>query len=336
MDRRKFLQSTATLGATVGLTLAAPPFIARAATKELLVAEPVHSTGYLPMYIAMAKNYFAESDIAVKIVTIETGSGHTNAVLSGQAFAFIGGPEHNAFAKAKGAELRAVVHCVDRGNVYLCAAKGQDPKDRDWPAYMKGKTIAVGPYGGTPNSIMRYLLGKWKLDPKRDVTLIEVPNSAVPAAVRGGQAVIGNSTEPMVTQGIRNDFWSEPFFNVPKELGPYAYSTINVRLDSIQKEPEVVRGFVKGMVKGLKFLYANPNESAEIAKKQFPTMPLEDLKATLDRSFRDAMWSKDGMISKEAWATGSSVVREAGILKTDVKYEEIIDMSFVESVRANL
>ena len=270
MHRRKFLQSTATLGATVGLTLAAPPFIARAATKELLVAEPVHSTGYLPMYIAMANNYFAESDIAVKIVTIETGSGHTNAVLSGQAFAFIGGPEHNAFAKAKGAELRAVVHCVDRGNVYLCAAKGQDPKDQDWSAYMKGKTIAVGPYGGTPNSIMRYLLGKWKLDAKRDVTLIEVPNSAVPAAVRGGQAVIGNSTEPMITQGIRNGLWSEPFFNVPKELGPYAYSTINVRLDSIQKEPEVVRGFVKGMVKGLKFLYANPHEVRRSCQEAIP------------------------------------------------------------------
>jgi NitT/TauT family transport system substrate-binding protein len=148
--------------------------------------------------------------------------------------------------------------------------------------------------------------------------------------------VIGNSTEPMITQGIRQNLWSEPFFNVPKELGPYAYSTINVRLDSIQKEPETVRGFVKGMVKGLKSLYADPNEAAEIAKKQFPTMALEDLKATLDRSFGDQMWSKDGMISKEAWVTGSAVVREAGILKSDVKYEEIIDMSFVESVRASL
>ena len=145
---------------------------------------------------------------------------------------------------------------------------------------------------------------KWKLDAKSDVTLIEVPNSAIPAAVRGRQAVIGNSTEPMITQGIRNGLWSEPFFNVPKELGPYAYSTINVRLDSIQKEPEVVRGFVRGMMKGLKFLYANPHESAEVAKKQFPTMPLDDLKATLDRSFTDEMWSKDGMISKEAWETG--------------------------------
>ena len=134
-------------------------------TKEVLVAEPVHSTGYLPLYIAMAKGYFA--DVTVKLVTIETGSGHTNAVLSGQAFAFIGGPEHNAFAKAKGAELRAVVNCVDRGNVYFCAAHGYEPTDSDWPAYFKGKTIAVGPFGGTPNSITRYLLGKWKLDAKQ-------------------------------------------------------------------------------------------------------------------------------------------------------------------------
>ena len=332
MNRRKFLQSTATLG----LALASPPLIARAAGKELLVAEPVHGTGYLPMYIAMANNYFAESDIVVKIVTIETGAGHTNAVLSGQAFAFIGGPEHNAYAKAKGADLRAVVHCVDRGNVYINALKGQEPKDTNWPAYFKGRSIAVSPYGGTPNSIIHYLLAKWKLDAKRDVTLIEVANSAVPATVKGGQATIGVVTEPMVTQGIRAGLWGEPFFNVPKEMGPYAYSTINVRLDTIQKEPEVVKGFVKGMVKALKFVYANPDQSAEIAKKQFPTMALEDLKATLDRSFKDELWSKDGMISKQAWATAEAVVREAGMLKTNVKYEDIIDMSFVESVRASL
>src|SRR3954452_19192358 len=211
MHRRKFLQSTATLGATVGLTLAAPPFIARAAPKELLVAEPVHSTGYLPMYIAMANNYFAESDIAVKIVTIETGAGHTNAVLSGQAFAFIGGPEHNAFAKAKGAELRAVVHCVDRGNVYFCASKGLQVKDRDFAGLVKGKGVATGGFGGTPNSITRYLMKKWGLDAKTDITLVETANSAILAAVRGKAAQIGCVTEPFITQGVRQGIWDEPF-----------------------------------------------------------------------------------------------------------------------------
>jgi len=332
LDRRKFLGTTAAAGAA----LVAKPYIAHAAKHELLVAEPVHSTGYLPMYIAMAKDYFAEADINVKIVTIETGSGHTNAVLSGQAFAFIGGPEHNAFAKAKGAELRAVVHCVDRGNVYFCAEKGLAPNGRDFASFAKGKAIATGGFGGTPNSITRYLLKKWGLDAKTDVTVVETANSAILAAVKGKRAQIGCSTEPFITQGVKQGIWSEPFFNVPKELGPYAYSTINIRLDSIQKEPEVVRGFVRGMAKGLKFLYANKAESAEIAKKQFPTMPLEDLTATLDRSFADEMWSKDGMISKAAWDTGKSVVMEAGILKSDIKYEEIIDMSFVESIRASL
>jgi NitT/TauT family transport system substrate-binding protein len=330
MDRRQFLGTAAAASAA----LVAKPHIARAAKHELLVAEPVHSTGYLPMYIAMAKDYFAEADINVKIVTIETGAGHTNAVLSGQAFAFIGGPEHNAFAKAKGAELRAVVHCVDRGNVYFCAEKGLEPKGRDFTSFIKGKAIATGGFGGTPNSITRYLIKKWGLDAKTDVTVVETANSAILAAVRGKRAQIGCSTEPFITQGVKNNVWSEPFYNVPKELGPYAYSTINIRLDSIQKEPEVVRGFVRGMVKGLKFLYANKDESAEIAKKQFPTMPLDDLKATLDRSFADEMWSKDGMISRAAWDTGKAVVTDAGILKTDVKYDEIIDMSFVESVKS--
>jgi NitT/TauT family transport system substrate-binding protein len=329
-SRRKFLGSTAFGGAA----LIARPMIARAATKEVLIAEPVHGTGYLPLYVGMDKNLF--DDVKVNIVTIETGGGHTNAVLSGQAFAFIGGPEHDAYAKAKGAELRAVVNCVDRGNVYFCAAKDLQPTNTDWASYFKGKSIAVSQYGGTPNSITRYLLKKWNLDATHDVTLVETANSAILPAVRSKQAQIGNATEPFVTQGVRNGIWGEPFFNVPKELGPYAYSTFNVRLDTIQKDPELVRGFVRGMMKALKFIYDNKDEAAEIAKKQFPTMPLEDLKATLARSFADELWSKDGTISHASWDTAKAVVTDAGLLKADIKYEEIIDMSFVDSVKANL
>lgn len=330
VSRRKFLASAAASGAA----LVACPMIARADAKEVLIAEPVHGTGYLPLYIGIAKNLF--EDVTVKIVTIETGSGHTNAVLSGQAFAFIGGPEHCAYAKAKGAELRAVVNCVDRGNVYFCAAKGQEPANNDWASYFKGKTVATSGYGGTPNSITRYLLKQWKLDATRDVTLVETANSAILPVVKNRQAQIGCTTEPFVTQGVRTGVWGEPFINIPKMMGPYAYSTFNVRLDSIQKTPELVRGFVRGMMKSLKFVDANHDESAEIAQKQFPTMALPDLKATLDRSFADNLWSKDGTISRPAWDTAKSVVMGAGILKTDVKYDEIIDMSYVEALKASL
>ena len=330
ITRRRLLAATAPAAAT----LLARPMIARADAKEVLIAEPVHGTGYLPLYIGMAKNLF--DDIKVSIVTIESGGGHTNAVLSGQAFAFIGGPEHDAYAKAKGAELRAVVNCVDRGNVYFCAATGLAPEGGDLAGFFKGKAIACGPYGGTPNSITRYLLKKWNLDATKDVTLVEGANSAVLPLVKSKQAQIGNPTEPFVTQGVRNGVWGEPFLNIPKTLGPYAYSTFNVRLDTIQKDPELVRSFVRGMMKALKFVDANREESAEIARKQFPTMAIEDLKATLDRSFADEMWSKDGTISRASWDTAKAVVMGAGLLKADIGYDEIIDMSFVDSLKATL
>ncbi|HUC48397.1 MAG TPA: ABC transporter substrate-binding protein [Xanthobacteraceae bacterium] len=329
-NRRQLLGTALAAGGA----MIARPMIGRADAKTVLIAEPVHGLGYLPLYVGMAKNLF--DDVTVNLVTIESGGGHTNAVLSGQAFAFIGGPEHDAYAKAKGAELRSVVNCVDRGNVYFCAAKGMEPTGTDWPKYFKGKSIACGPYGGTPNSITRYLLNKWKLDAKTDVTLVETANSAIMPAVKNGQAQIGNPTEPFITQGIRANVWGEPFYSIPKELGPYAYSTFNVRLDSVQKEPELVRGFVRGMMKALKFVDTNKDETAEIAKKQFPTMSAGDLKATLDRTYNDNLWSKDGTISRASWDTAKAVVMGAGLLKTDVGYDQIIDMSFVDNVRATL
>ena len=61
-----------------------PAAIALLLMVALLVTGGLYRVSRNPMYIAMAKGYFAEADIEVKIVTIETGGGHTNAVLSGQ------------------------------------------------------------------------------------------------------------------------------------------------------------------------------------------------------------------------------------------------------------
>ena len=311
---------------------------ARAADMQtLVVAEPVHSTGYLPLYVAIHNGYFKEENLDVKILTVQGGSSHTNAVLTKQAFAFIGGPEHDAFAKLKGAELRAVVNVVDRGNVYFVAKKGLSPKPGEsMTDFFKNKKVAVSFYGGTPNSIIRFLATKWNLTPGQDFVLNEMANGTEVSAVKAGAADIAVTTEPFLTRGVVEGLWAEPFYNVPKELGDYAYSTLNVRLESIQQEPKTVAAFVKGVIKGLAFTYAHHDEAVAIAKKEFPTMSEGDLKATLDRSFADKLWSTDGMISPQAWQTGGMVVRTAGILKSDVPYADIIDMQFVKATLASM
>ena len=299
------------------------------AADNLLVAEPNHTVGYLPLYVAMRQGYLAKRGIEVSLATLGGGAGPTNAVLSGQAFGFIGGPEHDAFVKLKGGDMKAVVNVVNRGNTYFVAKKGMSPKPGEsMHDYLKGKAIAVTAYGGTPNSITRYMIAKAGLT-LSDVTIKEATNDGVVAAVKVGAAQIGSMNEPLLRKGIAEGIWDEPFYNVPKELGPYAYSVINIAGSQIRDNPERVKGFVLAMVEGLKDVYAHPDIALQIARKEFPTMAEEDLKATFDRAFADQIWSEDGMITPESWTTAESVVLQAGLLKSPVAYEDIFDMQYV-------
>ena len=320
------------LSLVVAIALAFTASLHPAKAETVIVAEPSHGIATLPFYIAIEKGLFAEEGLDVKLLTTDGGGAHTNAVLSGQAFAFVGGPEHNAFAKAKGADLRAVVNINDRATAYFVAKKGEGPAPGQAMAdYMRGRGIAVGLYGGTPNSILRNLLGKWGLNAKTDVTLYEMGAPALMAAVKTGNASVAVAPEPFVTRGVQSGIWDEPFINIPKDLGPYAYTTLNVRLASIKETPETVRKLVKGTLRGLNFTYANRAEAIKIAHKEFPTTSEEDLLATINRSFEDEAWSRDGLVSEASWLTASRIVMEAGILKQTIPLSDIADMSFVST-----
>ena len=304
--------------------------------KELVVAELVHSLGYLPLYVAVHKGFFAAQHLSVKVVTITSPAGHANAVLSKEAFACIGGPEYDAFVNSKGGDIKAVANVIDRGDVYLVAKKGLEPTDKNFSAYLKGKSIAIPYYGSTPNSIVRYLASKkWGLDVKSDVTLIELGTyPAIVAALKSGQAQIGALRRALTDpgEGKNEGLWGDPFYgSVPSELGPYTYSALSVLQDTISTQPETVKGFVLGIVQALKFVHADPDGAAAIAKEEFSTMSAEDMKATLGRAIENQIWSKDAFISQESWNTAKSVVMGTDVLKTDVAYGSVIDMSFVEA-----
>jgi NitT/TauT family transport system substrate-binding protein len=331
----KIFKAMLAAGAAIIASLSALPPTQAENLKTIVIAEPTHGVGYLPLYLGVDEGYFKQLGLDVKVLTLDGGSAHINAVLSGQAYAYIGGPEHNAFATLGGKQLRSVVNVVDRGNVYFVAGAGKGPKDANLAAFAKDKVFAPGAFGGTPNSIARYMLTVWGLQDKKDATILETTTPAILAVIKTGQAQIAATSEPQLTQGIRNGIWDEPFYNVPKELGPYAYSTLNVLKDSIDKDQQTVSALVRGMIMALRETYAHPDEAQKIAVKEFPTMPADDLKATLDRTFADALWSKDGMVSEQGWTMAEKVVRNADILKADVPYDQVIDMQFVKAILAS-
>ncbi len=301
---------------------------ARADAKQYLIAEPQHSIGYLPLYVAIQNGYFGK-DMAVSVETLpSSGSAHTDAVLGGKAWGFIGGPEHNAFADVKGANLRAICNIVNRGNVYFVARKGLTV-GKDIGAFLKGKTFVTNGYGSTPNSIARYVALKYKLDPKNDITMDEVVVSAIPVIMSQAKGDVAIVTEPMLTKGILDGIWQDPFINVPQELGPYAYSTINVTLNSITSDPAGTKAFVGGMIRGMAYIRDNHAGALAIAQKEFPDVSPAMLATAMKRAYDDKLWEWSGNITPAAVVTAESVVKAAGLLAADVPYAEIVDLRYV-------
>ena len=308
------------------MVLALLPCLALAedAPQKLVVAEPVHLIGYLPLYVAIHEGYFADEGLDVTVVQA-TGGAHVTAVVSGDAFAVIGGVDSNNFANQGNADpIVAIVNCVNRANVYLFARAGLSPasdSDEDMADFLRGKIIIAGRYGGSPNVLTRYLVKRVGLDPDTDVTLLENADAAtVTAMLQYGQGDIGNGGEPQISEGVTAGIFEEPFVAFP-DLGDYAYSVIGVKRSTMEQQPETCLRFVRAMMKALKAVQA-----------EFPTLTESGRQAALERAYADNLWSADGIISRQAVDTLMEVVISSGIFDGTYDVDELIDMRFVEQV----
>jgi NitT/TauT family transport system substrate-binding protein len=286
----------------------------------------------VPFYLAVKKGYFKEVGLDVQVVTLDGGGRHIAAVISGDAQAFMGGPEHIAFAKAKGGkDIRAVISMSNRANQYIVSGNSVTVPEGSLRDKLKGKTIAVGTRGGTAYSIYVYLLAREKLDLQKDVTLLEIAASGGRmAAVKTGQADYAGINEPLISQGVKAGFFHAPFLSMPKELGPFAYTTVNVPEELIEKNPTLVQGLVTGLKRGLDLAFTDRAEDVAIAKQEFPNLPPEDIAAILDRTLEDGLWERTGAMPREAWTNLHNVVRVAGLLEKDVPYEAVFDPQFLK------
>ncbi|MGN0794604.1 MAG: ABC transporter substrate-binding protein [Aristaeellaceae bacterium] len=321
---------------TALLLLAAPAALAETAPlRAIVVAEPVHLIGYLPLYVAIHEGYFAEEGLDVTVVQA-TGGAHVTAVVSGDAFAVIGGVDSYNFANQGNSDpIRAIVNCVNRANVYLFARKGLVPASdsaEDLADFLRGRIIVAGRYGGSPNVLTRYLVKSVGLDPDRDVTLSENADaSTVTAMLRYGQGDIGNGGEPQISEGVTAGIFEEPFIKFP-DLGDYAYSVIGVKQSTIDYDPDTCERFVRAMLRALRVVQTDRATAERVLAIEFSTLTEEGRQAALDRAYEDHLWSEDGFISRAAVDTCMEVVSISGLYDGTWDYGKIVDMQFVEKL----
>ncbi|MDN4613544.1 ABC transporter substrate-binding protein [Leifsonia sp. F6_8S_P_1B] len=300
-------------------------------TKQIVIAEPVHGIGYLPLYAAIDNGYFADEGLEVKVTTL-TGGAHVNAVLSNNAWGFIGGAESAAIANAKGASLVAIAGVVSKANVYWVAKKGITIDPDDIAGSIKGLRFAVNRHGGSVEIDSLYQLEQLGLDPQKDMKLInnDVSGSEL-SLVQSGQADIAATAEPVLGKGITEGVWGEPFVSLPDELGEFAYSDIVTAKATLEKDPATAKAFNAALAKGMDFVMNDKEGAKKVAVKEFPSMTEDVIQATLDRTYADEFWTGVDIPDK-ALELDLEVARKAGLLQDSANPatpKNLLDLSYL-------
>ena len=319
---------------TLVLGVAAVTAHAQPALETVKVSEAVRGFFFVPLYVAHGRHFFTEEGLAVEIKTASGGPGAMQALVAGEVqFCATGhGQVANLFQQGK--RTLVVNQLQHRNSFYLLGRPEVASIDA-----LKGKKIGVTQVGAETYGLARFLVTKGGLSPDRDVDVVGVGGmDTMAAALESDRIQAAVAWQPLVTRlvsvgkarvlaGVVTETESRQYLGAPV----YAFSVIIVSPEYAQKHRATVQKFVNAMVKAERWMQGQgPEEVVKALVPYFSAIDLDVLRRALVADWTS--YSTNGIVSREGHDTAIKVFREAGILKADVSFHDIVDNTFSEHV----
>ncbi len=259
-----------------------------------------------PIYVAAEKGFWKEEGLDVELKPFTMGRLCMDAVLGGRADAgyMAETPPMLAAFKDQPIRLIAAFESSDRNAKVLVRKDLGISK----PSDLKGKKVACS-IGTNGEYLMAAFLKAKGVDRKELKVINLSPADMVTAIVQGGVEAIF-TWEPHITNakvilGDKSEIWfgsdvyREGFF-------------LGLMEDYIKKNPKVVKGLLKGLIKAEKFIKENPEETIRITAPRV-NMKHEVLKSTWEYyEFRISLekFHLDTLIGEGQWAMEAGIAPE--------------------------
>lgn len=269
---------------------------------------------FAPIYVAIDKGFFRDEAINV---TIDYSMENDNVALVGAGqipFAIVSG-EQVLMGRSQGLPVVYVMAWYQQFPVGVMAKKEQNIRQ---PSDLKGKRIALpGTYGA--NYIgLRALLSSAGLA-ETDVILDSVGFTQVETLVtdrsQAGVIYIANEPIQMEAQGYPVDV-----IKVSDYLQLVANGLITNE-KSLEEDPDLVRGMIKGLLKGIQYSIDFPDEAYEISKKYVENLDKADQnvqKQVLATSIELWKGTQPGASNPQAWENMNNLLADMGLIQAPV------------------
>lgn len=305
----------------------------QAATEARLAL--VSWVGYASLYVADSKKYFSSHGVDVKVTTVSDNALLVEALKKGTADAATLTYDQVITAIAEGVAIKAVLP-IDYSN-------GGDaivaPKNIPNIAALKGKKVGFN-YLAPQDILLTYALKKNGLTQK-DIVTENIPADSIQGVLESAKIDAGVTYEPNVSTitGLADSQKFHVIFS-SKEAPGLITDILVFTQAFIDKNPDAVKGVIKGYLDGLKFLKAKPDESQKIIAAALG-VPKTEVPAQLATVYIPSLEEMGILFQpsedmRSLFASGKLIgelLLSKQAIKTIPKIEDTFDASFVSTIK---
>jgi NitT/TauT family transport system substrate-binding protein len=324
---------SATLGINLCLLiLLATSGVARAAGPVTIGV--VNWIGYGPIYCAAANNYYAKYGFTVRLVTFSDNSQMSGALQGGEIDSSTLTYDQVIIADAKGWKLKVVMP-VDYsvgGDAIVAVARVRTVQD------LKGRKVAFQPLSPS-DFLLSYSLAGLS---QKDIRPVNSTPEGVVAAMASGAVDAGVTYEPSVSMisklGGGNQFH---VLMSSREARGMITDVLAFKDSTIQKNPKLVEGLIRGTMEGVAFMQKDPAKAAAIIARILG-ISVSDVQAQLPNIENPPLQHLGDVFDKAAvlpsfYASGRIIgdtLRKQGLIHDTPPIADTYDASFVAALQA--
>jgi NitT/TauT family transport system substrate-binding protein len=317
---------------TILVTITALLLLAACVSRPAAGLTPVRlSMGYIPnvqfapLYLADKKGYFAAEGIDISFAYAD--ENQTTALVGANElqFAVVSG-EQVLLARAQGLPVVYVAAWYQQYPVSVVAKSEQEIKD---PSDLRGRTIGLPGLYGANYIGLRALLYSGGLAEK-DVTLDSIGYTQVESLVTDRDQAVSVYTANEPVQ-LRSQGYSLNELRVADYV-QLASNGLITNEETMKKNPQLVRGMVAAMLKGIADTIADPQEAYQVCLHYVENLAQADAavqKEVLATS--TGLWKTNrlGESSPLAWENMQAVLLDMGLLAVPVDLTKAYSNDFL-------
>lgn len=305
-------------------------------TYDIKVAE-FRGSNWIAAYIAEALGYYDEEGLNVEFILYKDGPPAFQGMVQGDSNFTLLSQEPVLKAANEGLESSIVYSVLD--NRAYSFALGPDVESVE---DLKGAQIFAGLPGSAPYSFVSTILEEHGLNPKRDVTFLNMDyGAAIPALSNGEIAASYINTDNKIeveNSGLDVTYIADT--GNPDDSAKYLGSDdfpgeiIVVNKQFKDENPEAVQKYINAISKATEWI--NTNDAEVVAEELMSYYDSTDLETLTKRvEIIQSMLTDTGYISEEGQQTVVDFALKTEVISEPVAYEDLIDMTFVDAYQEN-